>query len=924
MSPHFPSASAALRGIEPLEERIAPASLVSPHSVVYLDGDGDRVTVTVSKGVFKASNVNKVFTFDTGTVDHHTTLHQQLQTINLDALGKAAAHLNLTVTVQQGASGDGLANIGFIKASGLDLGTVTVQGDLGRITAGDAISATPGLAKLAVHSMGALGTGTQASGGTLASLVSGAITSLVITEDLNGASISVGAPSQAGDGSIGQVEIGGSILGGATQFAGSIRATGNIGPIHVGGDVQGGSGPSSGIIGSAAQMGTVHIDGSIIGGGGAGSGAILSTGAMGAVTIGGDVVGGTAADTGNIGTAGTLASITILGGIQGGAYSFSGAVRSTGNMGAVKVSGDLTGGDGPSSGLVGTTGDILSFQAGNLAGGAGDHSGGVFAAGKIGNVTVASLQAGLDSFSGSISAGGTLGDVKVSGDITGDVSLSAGSIFSGGTMGSVTASNLTGAEISSGGDIGDLTVDGAIVSALVTASGGIGNIAAGANLAAVSTSPNGIDGSAFQAGASIGTVTSHGVAAINASGFNAFGDIGDISATGNLTGSLFVAGVQLAAGFASDLSGAGTAAFAFGSASVLSANFGNASIGKITLATPAASAAPAVLSHTTFLAGVQPNFQLGQGGDYTPGGGSAIGDIAAPGGLDTVFLDSGSIGGTTVTAGGISHALYAANRNDASGIGAITVHQPDSNGHAIELSTFISNGAMGTVDAEVASFQVNAALLSKHSATITTLASQASGGQAISHSNFRASSGLGDITAISLDTVNAIDSSIFTTGGNIGTVSVTGGIAASQLLAGIDLGGGFSFVTAANGGSSIGNVTVTGKVVDSDIIASVLPYNTKFTYGNETVLQDTNVGSGGSIGAVSIDTSESAPAVTVTSYSNAGEVHGIEAASISSVTIGQNAAVSVPVTGGGSEFVFGVSEGPLPPNEAAREITFFG
>ena len=190
------------------------------------------------------------------------------------------------------------------------------------------------------------------------------------------------------------------------------------------------------------------------------------------------------------------------------------------------------------------------------------------------------------------------------------------------------------------------------------------------------------------------------------------------------------------------------------------------------------------------------------------------------------------------------------------------------------------------------------------------------------NSKFRAAANFGDLTAVSSDSVNAIDSSIFTTGGNVGTVSVTGGISASQILAGVDLGPSFAFVTAANGGASIGDVTLTGKILDSDIVASVLPYNMKFTYGNEQTLQDTNVGAGGSIGVVSIDTSESSPMVQVIAYNNNGEIHGIEAKTIASVSIGQNGAVSIPVDNGGSEIYFG--SGEQTPDEAIREITFNG
>ena len=54
----------------------------------------------------------------------------------------------------------GFANVGRVKA-GVDLAAVVIDGDLGRIDAGDAVTSTPGLGSLRVQSLGALGTTTQ-------------------------------------------------------------------------------------------------------------------------------------------------------------------------------------------------------------------------------------------------------------------------------------------------------------------------------------------------------------------------------------------------------------------------------------------------------------------------------------------------------------------------------------------------------------------------------------------------------------------------------------------------------------------------------------------------------------------------------------------------------------------------------------------
>lgn len=107
--------------IEPLEPRIAPASIFT-----YTDVDGDLVTVTISKGTTGDANFVRV-----GAGPFETS--QQLQTIDL--LGHHVfdgANITVAATPQDlngdgVMHGDGLANVGFIDASGgggIDLGTV--------------------------------------------------------------------------------------------------------------------------------------------------------------------------------------------------------------------------------------------------------------------------------------------------------------------------------------------------------------------------------------------------------------------------------------------------------------------------------------------------------------------------------------------------------------------------------------------------------------------------------------------------------------------------------------------------------------------------------------------------------------------------------------------------------------------------------
>jgi hypothetical protein len=107
----------------------------------------------------------------------------------------------------------------------VDLGTVTIGGDLGCFMAGDNNDQTPGIGSLTVQSLGALGSSTQ-DGGNLESFVQGALKKLVVKSDIRGASL-------VGSREIGTITIGNSFLGG------SIAAGADLGQIDVRGDVVG-------------------------------------------------------------------------------------------------------------------------------------------------------------------------------------------------------------------------------------------------------------------------------------------------------------------------------------------------------------------------------------------------------------------------------------------------------------------------------------------------------------------------------------------------------------------------------------------------------------------------------------------------------------------------------------------------------------
>ena len=75
-------------------------------------------------------------------------------------------------------AGDRLAHVGYINATGIDLGKVQVKGDLGQIDAGDDLTPNPGLLNLSAQSIGRSGLFTQLPGGSLQSDIVGAVKSL--------------------------------------------------------------------------------------------------------------------------------------------------------------------------------------------------------------------------------------------------------------------------------------------------------------------------------------------------------------------------------------------------------------------------------------------------------------------------------------------------------------------------------------------------------------------------------------------------------------------------------------------------------------------------------------------------------------------------------------------------------------------------
>ncbi len=199
--------------IELLESRIAPAAV----SFIYQDLDGDLVKITASRAGAAAPPLDAA---DLALVGGGAT--GQLATLTLTEAGFDGAKIVFTVTKKPG--GDGLAHVGFINAFDRSLDQVIVKGDLGRIVAGDTITANdPGLNLLQVRAMGTLGLVSQGGSGNLESTITSKLGALKVAGDFTDAHIFVTTPPGPGaDGQIGSIFIGGDLIGGTLLNSGGI------------------------------------------------------------------------------------------------------------------------------------------------------------------------------------------------------------------------------------------------------------------------------------------------------------------------------------------------------------------------------------------------------------------------------------------------------------------------------------------------------------------------------------------------------------------------------------------------------------------------------------------------------------------------------------------------------------------------------
>ncbi len=512
--------------IEQLESRIAPAGLItiSPggHSATWDDVDGDKITLTVTKGELTEALFTTDQTPATGLLVNALDL--------TDAAFKGAS-VKLKATRDPLTGGDGAVHLGYLNASGHGLGTVNIQGDLGRIDAGDP-NLTPTTPKaigaLKVLSLGMMDGTTLPPGVTQTSEIVGKVGAIKVRGSVQGilfnvtggaagsiASLTIGGSligtgdADSGQistsGKIGPIVIGGDIAGGAGQHSGSILAGGRIaslmiggsiyggrsenpstdgtgvvrseqklGPVKVVGGVFGGTQQESGLIFSAGDAATVDIGGGLVGGSaGTTSGAVLIGGNVVAINVGGDVVGGAALESGVIRVAGKAGTISVGGALTGGSANDSGSIQlgtiSDDAVGGISIGSDLTGGAGERAGTIVVAGKARAVAIGGaIRGATGEQSGALLLRSGAGSVVIgADVSGSTGENSGSVSAEGPIGLLSIGGSLLGGTADQAGSIITSGRLGSLSiAGSVVGGDLASGAGA-DLAGSGLIEAARV-------------------------------------------------------------------------------------------------------------------------------------------------------------------------------------------------------------------------------------------------------------------------------------------------------------------------------------------------------------------------------------------------------------------------------------------------------------------------
>jgi len=348
--------------------------VISKNKATWTDLDGDTVTLTVSKGTLTGANF-RMIAGENGSV---------LSKLTLDPTFSGA---DLKITAKPGPNGgDGRVDIGGIDATGVDLGNVTVPGDVVFIKAG-VVGGPSSVKTLSAKSIAVHGLGPLSADHSRTSFLADGAHSIRIAGD-------VASSFSFGKGHTGSVVIGGDLIGGAYASSASIGNSddGTMGKFVLQGNIRGGM--------QGGQVSLTHVD---------------------SVFVGGSIIGGGGNSSGYLAVYDSpKTKVVVAGDIVGGSDAGAGGLRAWG-VSAVKVGGSLLGGDGGGSGAISTDGVASIFIAGDIVGGKGFKSGSIDG-GSASDDIIKTLKVG-----GSIVSRGEdlsitaarLGQISIGGDVTG-------------------------------------------------------------------------------------------------------------------------------------------------------------------------------------------------------------------------------------------------------------------------------------------------------------------------------------------------------------------------------------------------------------------------------------------------------------------------------------------------------------------------
>lgn len=446
-------------------ESFSTFAIVSPSELWCRDVDGDGIIVKFDRDVLTSQTVTEAFAFEMGEFGTHLV---SIDVTKLAANPKSLKGLDIDVSAisktplvsmphEPVGPGDGLVNIDLINAAGIDLGKVSVEGNLGQIIAGDGKLGTAGLESLTVESLGLLDGGLSNSA-ALMSTITGSLKKLNVAHDINGAVLWVYGGKQA---DLLDAHVGGDIVGGDFDYSGSIYVDGTIKKAVLDGDLVGGSDIRAGLIHAENGIQSLTIGGNIAGGSAYGAGRVEGVGGIGAVEVRGGVHAGTDEYAGSIFSTKGIQSVTVGESLLGGDDRGSGSIFADTKIGKAVVHGDLQGGAGEGSGYLQAQKAISKLTVdGDLVGGAGLRSGSVATFdGKIGKIDHAG-----DEIAGTGVSSGTVIDfankgVKKAHSSGSSTSGNNGGSYSTGYIEStsgVSLINLTGGSISPTYPVGDL------------------------------------------------------------------------------------------------------------------------------------------------------------------------------------------------------------------------------------------------------------------------------------------------------------------------------------------------------------------------------------------------------------------------------------------------------------------------------------